>query len=209
MQDQSEDAALCVFGTAHVDNSSDPSATVLEVRASGDAQLIRLIGWILDGLELDTLSADITNSHDSSASPTTTMRFSLIGHRSRSKLPDDDADLLAQQVADACRFCKPVITEPSSYELTRGPFTLYTLDSSHLVVDSTSTSLSARLVDLAMTISGIGNTIYSARLDDGKWFFDIVSSRGTPLLYQEGAGLLYCLEQIHCHNPSALLTPPL
>lgn len=200
---------VCVFGHADVDNHSDPGATMLSVTSSGDAQLVRLLGWVIDGLELEYTSAEIEHS-----SELTRMKMHIVYRHSQTKLSDADASLLSEQVADACRYCKPMVEPPSSFAVTRGAFCISTDDTtssecSEVVVDTSYDLRNNKLVELATTVTGSGCSIKRAQFVDSCWHFDVVNARGQPLVYQEATGMLWILERIHRDTSSSLLVPPL
>lgn len=93
---------FCLPGEVSVDNHSNKDATVLSVEVKDYPGLLRVVAWVLNGLDYVVQSARLTTDDDGFAHN----RFWVV-YRNGSKLSNNQAELLAERVGDFVVYCTP------------------------------------------------------------------------------------------------------
>ncbi|KFM22880.1 putative protein phosphatase 2C 11 [Auxenochlorella protothecoides] len=202
-----------------VDNEREESSTVLEVEIKDYPGLLRIIAWVLNGLDLVAENAVVSTDAEGIAHNTFWLT-SLSGN----KLKDKTAEMLADQVRDYLMYCTHQSDVKAATEFTSGPITISNSeDKEHSVIHVREDNPSPGfLLEVASALTGLNTQIQQGVIQgtgncenkdtslgcDARLFkFWVKSSTGEKLNYEQASALLFTLNVVlgNYLNP---LTPP-
>ncbi|KAG7668950.1 hypothetical protein Ndes2526B_g00666 [Nannochloris sp. 'desiccata'] len=146
------DDEFCALAYVQVDNKKNPNFTVMEIEVQDYPGLLRVVSWVLNGLELIAQNAILSTSADGVAYNTF-----WISSRSGKKLSDTAADLLAERVREFLSYCSPRPAEAVQTEFSLGPISVSNTEHSQytLVKVREQERTPGFLLEVASVLSGL------------------------------------------------------
>lgn len=120
---------FCAPAYVFVDNRKNPNFTVLDIEVQDYPGLLRVLAWVLNGLEMVAQNAILSTNNDGIAH--NTLWLSTRGGR---KLSDRGADLLAERVREFLTYCSPRPEEKEQTEYMLGPISVSNTEHSQYTV---------------------------------------------------------------------------
>lgn len=230
--DSTASADACSIGFATADSDASPTATVLKVEAKDYVGIVRVLAWALAGLGVTVENAVLTTNSDGFVENT----FWIQDARTGRKLARDDADLLAERIADVVTICAPPAAPVSAtrFEAAGGRVVISNDAHPSLTVVTVAGAPSPTskkpvkpppLLDVASAVSGAGVEIREAIVRGGAggpastdgaadapgsvrlWVTE-AGGRDGKLAPARAAALAFTLELALCGDRGAPLTPP-
>ena len=127
--DQESYDEFCAPAYVFVDNRKNPNFTVMDIEVQDYPGLLRVLAWVLNGLEMVAQNAILSTNNDGVAHNT----LWLSTRRGR-KLSDAAADLLAERVREFLTYCSPRPEENEQTEFTLGPISVSNVEHSQYTV---------------------------------------------------------------------------
>jgi UTP:GlnB (protein PII) uridylyltransferase len=216
----------CMPGEISVDNHSNPRFTIIRAQVKDYPGLLRVISWVLNGLELLVENARLTTDGQGMAQN----QFWVTDHRGR-KLPDHKAELVAERVGDFVVYCTPDNRTVQAQQFCSGPIQISNTEhDKYTVVNVEETNRDKRgqgfLLEVASVMTGLGVTVEEAiiqgctncggpelvqdpnRLQQGRFFkFFVTDLNKHKLDYKQASSLIYTLALILGKSNSPLRPP--
>jgi len=146
------DDEFCALAYVQIDNTKNPNFTVLEIEVQDYPGLLRVVSWVLNGLELIAQNATLSTSTDGIAYNTF-----WISNRSGKKLSNTAAELLVERVRDYLSYCSPKPAEAVQTEFALGPISVSNTEHSQytLVKVREQERTPGFLLEVASVLSGL------------------------------------------------------
>jgi len=146
------DDEFCALAYVQIDNTKNPNFTVMEIEVQDYPGLLRVVSWVLNGLELIAQNATLSTSTDGVAYNTF-----WISSRSGKKLSDTAADLLVERVREFLSYCSPRPGEAVQTEFSLGPISVSNTEHSQytLVKVREQERTPGFLLEVASVLSGL------------------------------------------------------
>ena len=195
-----EEPAVCALASVSARQEAD--ATVLHVEAADFPGLLRTLAWVLEGLALRVVGADLTTGPDGIAVD----EFRVVTEAGK---PVADPELLASRVEDWLASCAPAPADRTATALELGGVRIKAADGESVVTVPSSVH-KGQLFELASSVTALGISIRSASIvcaSGCDWVLHVVGADGA-LNYTQASGLLYLLGVQSGATASAPLAPP-
>lgn len=146
-------------GEVFLDNQSDDKSTIIRVEVKNYPGLLRVIAWVVNGLELVVQNATLKT--DKSGMANNTFWITTDGGR---KLDSKRAELVAERIGDFVIYCTPNQHAVEAQEFQEGPINLTNKehDEYSVVTVISEPGKKAFLLELASAMTGLGVTIHEA-----------------------------------------------
>lgn len=184
-----------------VDNGADPAFTKVTVEVSDFPGLLRLIAWLLNGLDIKVCRAQLS----------TTQGYAKDFFMVKDALTDKqvkDPQALQERLEDFLATCVPAAVEHAQADSAHAVYT-----AGHVVVDNSNPvekftvvrvtndaqkGSSLQLLEMASTLTGLGLAILEAEIsvcDAAKdaWVFRVSNANGHKLDNAQASSLLYAI----------------
>lgn len=211
----------CMPGEVSLDNESHKDFTILRVEVKDYPGLLRVIAWVINGLELVVQNARLKTQKDGTAN--NTFWITTDGGR---KLDLKRAELVAERVGDFVIYCTPNQHAVEAQEFQEGPIYLSNKEHDEYSVVSVVSEPNQKgfLLELASAMTGLGVTIHDAIIqgtsdipEDNTNFangigsrlfkFWVTDRRGDKLDYPRCTALIYTMGLL-IGKSNAPLRPP-
>ncbi|CAK0782542.1 hypothetical protein CVIRNUC_005760 [Coccomyxa viridis] len=217
----------CMPGEINIDNESSKTSTKLTVEVKDYPGLLRVIAWVINGVDLLVENAKLSTDDEGIAQNTL-----WVTDRRGRKLSNFHAEMLAERIGDFVVYCTPDAKTLSSKQFESGRVLVDNEAEQDLTVvtinerkDST-----AALLDVASAMTGIGVVIHEAiiqgdkddsrsdleaanvsadHLDGPKFKFWVTDRHKNKLDYARATALLYTLNLTFGTEGDALLRSPM
>lgn len=221
--DDDEDGEWCAPSLVTVDNESHPKFTVFQVSVQDYPGLLRVLAWVLNGLELRVQNAQFKTVDGYAENKVWLTTYS------GNKLTDKYAQTCADRVRDFALFCVPNRTEHLRTEFGKGNITLS--NSQHpdysLLTIKGEPDRQGFLLEVASVVSGLGLSVREGAIQScsdcgtevsieeysdvsGRMFqLYIATSDGQKLDRNDASGLLFVLNMVidpKSHGPTVVPT---
>lgn len=120
---------FCAPAYVFVDNRKNPNFTVIDIEVQDYPGLLRVLAWVLNGLEMVAQNAILSTNNDGIAHNTL-----WLSTRGGKKLSDKGADLLAERVREFLTYCSPRPEENEQTEFVLGPISVSNTEHSQYTV---------------------------------------------------------------------------
>lgn len=149
----------CMPGEVILDNESHDQFTVLRVEVKDYPGLLRVIAWVLNGLQLTVQNARLKTEKDGIAH--NIFWITTDGGR---KLDNNRAELVAERVGDFVVYCTPNQHAVEAQEFQEGPISLTNREHEDYSVVSVVSEPNKKgfLLELASAMTGLGVIIHEA-----------------------------------------------
>eukprot|EP01026_Neomeris_dumetosa_P070932 TRINITY_DN712_c0_g1_i1.p2 TRINITY_DN712_c0_g1~~TRINITY_DN712_c0_g1_i1.p2 ORF type:complete len:293 (-),score=28.74 TRINITY_DN712_c0_g1_i1:321-1199(-) len=214
VQAEEEDADVCFPAFVYYDNEVNPDFTTVQIEISDYPGLVRVIAWVLEGLDLVVRNALLSTSEEGVVQNT----FYVTDSRNK-KLSNSVAEDVVDRLREFVTYCSPGQEEMEATELCNGAARLSnTADPTRTeVIINQTKDVKPNLLQIACVISGTGAVIRegviqscencaqgvdSPEFQPGNMLFRfLVTDRdGKKLDYQRASSLLYTLSLVNGNN---------
>ncbi|KAK9821466.1 hypothetical protein WJX81_006037 [Elliptochloris bilobata] len=163
--DDGFEGEFCMPGEVAVDNDSSKRFTILTVEVKDYPGLLRVIAWVVNGLDVLVENARLVTDNEGYAKN----RFWLTDRRGR-KLSNQNADLLAERVGDFVVYCTPDRkTMQAKQYASNGVHINNEAHSEYSVVTiAENRERASALLEVASAMTGIGIVIHEAVIQGSK-----------------------------------------
>lgn len=173
------DQEFCYAAMIYADNNDNETATLLSLEAKEYPGLLRVISWVLNGLDCKVQNARLKTDAEGYASH----RYWLTDRRGR-KLKDSAAEMLVERLRDFVQVCKPPGDLVNCQDFKKDNITISnTTDNQYTVVSIDGEPDGNRpgfLLELASVVTGVGLTIHEAVIENSPG-----ASKGGPAAQRE------------------------
>ncbi|CAL8470964.1 g10506 [Coccomyxa elongata] len=216
----------CMPGEIEIDNDSSPEYTKLTIEVKDYPGLLRVITWVINGLDLLVETAKLTTEDDGMAK-----NVFWITDRRGNKLSNFHARMLQERVGDFVVYCTPDNKTLSAHKFESGAITVDNEEDEKFTVVTIAEGKErvTALLDVASAMTGIGVIIHEAiiqgdkeqadqllgdtkrgRATSGVRFKFWVSDRQKHKLdYARATALLFTLNLVFGNNSDARLRSPM
>lgn len=176
-----------MLSTVTADNASDKACTRVDIEVSDFPGLLRVISWVLVGMEIRVERAELRTSEGRLANNT----FWLVNSFSNRKLTDAEADAVCTRLSDHLDVCAPRAL--GSHGCTRascGGVSVELQGTSTVITVDASLDSSHLLLDAANVFSAMDLNVSAARKERGSWTFTLSGEKLAPQTLKSIALLL-------------------
>ncbi|KAK9830186.1 hypothetical protein WJX72_010186 [[Myrmecia] bisecta] len=205
--DAQAEGEYCMPGELTIDNQTNDKFTILELEVKDYPGLLRVVAWVLNGLELIVENATLKTDQDGIAR--NTFWLTDVGGR---KLKNEVAELVAERVGDFVTYCTPDKQALSANQFRNGNILVDNQEDEKytIVTFNEATEKGGNLLEVASAMTGVGVTIAEAVIQGctqcggpemgefnsakGRLFkFWVTDRHGNKLDFARATSLLYVL----------------
>mmetsp|Transcript_39921 Transcript_39921/g.55498 ORF Transcript_39921/g.55498 Transcript_39921/m.55498 type:complete len:280 (+) Transcript_39921:212-1051(+) len=192
---QEVDLDSCETAYIDFDNELDKDYTTIFINVLSFPGLVRMIAWVLTGLEVEVHKASLRTSPETGMAENRLLVSDIHGKKLSDSRVEDVVDRLTSYVLH----CTPTSEAFEAVRFEQGGVRVD--NSAHEAYTVMSISAAAcdrhKLLEVVSTITGVGLSITEADIDGDvatlKWKFLLVNSEGHKLTYVEVSALLYAM----------------
>ena len=161
----------CVLSTVTADNASDPACTKVDIEVSDFPGLLRVISWVLVGMEVRIERAELRTTSEGKLANNTLW---LVQAFSQHKLTDAEADAVCTRLGDHLDVCAPrALGDHDCTRATCGGVSVELKDKTTVIHLDASLDSSHLLLDAANVFSAMDLNVAAARKEHHAWTFTL------------------------------------
>ncbi|KAK9901327.1 hypothetical protein WJX75_006781 [Coccomyxa subellipsoidea] len=212
----------CMPGEIEIDNESIPDYTKLTIEVKDYPGLLRVITWVINGLDLLVETAKLTTDDEGMAK-----NVFWITDRRGNKLSNFHARMLQERVGDFVVYCTPDSKTLSAHKFESGPIVVDNEEDEKFTVVNICEGKErvTALLDVASAMTGIGVIIHEAIIQGDKkqaeellgnsrksgvtFKFWVSDKQKNKLDYARATALLFTLNMVFGNSSDARLRTPM